>query len=85
MGRDDNNDRESAFKRFSIISLGNTTGKCPKTGVTSNIRNYIVGGMPVLLEDDPATEVTGLLCIIVTFFLQGTILRTVVPVFGGVG
>lgn len=48
----------------------------PKTWIPSSVRNCIVEGMPVLLEDASGTDVTGLLCINVTFFLrEGTLLR----------
>lgn len=75
--RGDHKHRKRVFKRSGRSSLEKLHEiDTPKTWIPSSVRNYIVGGMPVLLEDVPGTDVTGLLCINVTFFLQeGTLLR----------
>lgn len=72
-GRGDSNHRKKkAFKRSSRSSFENLNEKklTPKTWIPSSIRNYIVEGIEVLLENAPGIDISGLLCLNVTSFLK---------------
>lgn len=70
-GRGDSNHRKKSFKRSSRSSLGNLyENDTPKTWIPSSIRNYTAEGIKVLLEDAPGTDVSGLLCLNITFFFR---------------
>lgn len=70
-GRGDSNHRKTAFKRSSRSSLGKLhKNDTPKTWIPASTSNYIVEGIKVLLEDPPGTDISGLLCLNVTFFFK---------------